>query len=82
MVGKRGKCPSLISGTCANPIFDIAKAKRTCKRCRGKILKETQCVVVPNPRTGGRPSYCFACIREIIEQTQSDLNTISRNLKG
>ena len=78
MAAKKGKCPSLISGTRATPVFEEAKGKRKCNKCSGEILKGTPCVVVPNPRTGATPSFCYCCFREIISKTMEDLNSFSK----
>lgn len=74
MVKKRGRCPSLIGGTHGTPKLEIAKAKRTCKRCKSIISKGIRCISVPIPGSMGRKIYCHVCMQEIVIQTQKKLD--------
>ena len=77
MAKLKGKCPTLIAGNHGKPKFEIAKRKRTCKRCKEAILAHTDCVVIPKPGTMGKgPPYCYRCFHNIIKQTQKDLDEL------
>jgi len=76
MMAKRGKTPSLIGGGAGACRFEVAKRKRTCKRCRFSIFGGTDCVEVDIPSTMGNKNYCIKCFMEILEQTQRDLNNL------
>jgi hypothetical protein len=75
-MGKRGKTPSLIGGGAGACKFEVAKKKRTCKRCKCSIFRGTDCVEVKVPATMGSKSYCIDCFMEILDQTRRDLNDL------
>ena len=75
-MAKRGKTPSLIGGGAGACKFATALKKRTCKRCGGAIKKGIECVEVNKPGTQGHKSYCVNCFKEVLAQTQQDLNKL------
>jgi hypothetical protein len=75
-MAKRGKTPSLIGGGAGACKFATALKKRTCKRCGGAIPGGTDCVEVSIPGTQGHKNYCADCFREVLAQTQQDLNKL------
>ena len=75
-MAKKGKTPSLIGGGAGACKFATAKRKRTCKRCSGTIHADYNCVEVSIPSTMGSKCYCIDCFKEIIDQTQHDLNNL------
>ena len=79
---KRGRCPSLISGTHAAPQIEVAAGKRTCKRCDGAIIKGTISIIVPVPGGMGRKVYCRVCILEIMAQSRKDLDAFEIELNN
>ena len=79
---KRGRCPSLISGTHAAPQIEVAAGKRTCKRCDGAIVKGAISIIVPVPGGMGRKVYCRVCILEIVAQSRKDLDVFELELKS
>jgi hypothetical protein len=79
MTKKRGKTPSLLTGSSGNPNRISAKRKRNCKRCSEVISMGEVCYEVPVP--GGLRSsktYCKICFLEILEQTQKDLDNLKK----
>lgn len=82
MVKKRGKCPSLISGTHGAPRLDTAKRKRTCKRCSVEIPQGTVCVVVPIPGSMGKRVYCRICTQALIDKSRQDIDKFERKLSS
>lgn len=79
---KRGRCPSLISGTHAAPQIEVAAGKRTCKRCDGAIVKGAISIIVPVPGGMGRKVYCRVCILEIMAQSRKDLDAFELDLNS
>lgn len=80
MTKKRGKTPSLLTGSSGNPSKTNAKRKRNCKRCSEEISMGEVCYEVPKP--GGFSSnktYCKICFKEILEQTQKDLDLLKED---
>ena len=75
-MAKRGKTPSLIGGGAGACKFATALKKRTCKRCGGAIFGGTDCVEVSIPGTQGHKNYCADCFREVLAQTQQDLDNL------
>jgi len=75
---KRGKTPSLISGSNGKPILVCAQRKRTCKRCECSIYSGSKLFEYPKSGNGfsNRQSICLSCFKEIIDQTESDLSKI------
>ncbi|RKY69758.1 MAG: hypothetical protein DRQ24_10455 [Candidatus Latescibacterota bacterium] len=77
---RRGKTPSLIGGGAGACKFEVAKKKRTCKRCQSTISGGTDCVEVNIPSTMGIKTYCIACFKEILAQTQKDLDGLKAHV--
>jgi hypothetical protein len=78
----RGKCPSLITGSHGRPKFEVAKGKRTCKRCKSSIIRGTACVSIPVPGRMGSKTYCCTCLGHIIEKSRKDLTDIEAELSA
>ncbi|MCK9615766.1 MAG: hypothetical protein M0R48_09730 [Candidatus Omnitrophica bacterium] len=79
-MSKKGKCPSLITGCSGRPEFEVAGAKRHCKRCKAAILKGSRCASIPNAGRMGSRTYCLMCLSEIIAQSKKDLSEIERQI--
>jgi hypothetical protein len=75
-MAKRGKTPSLIGGGAGACKFATAKHKRTCKRCKGAIPGGCDCIEVKVPSTMGCKCYCIDCFKEVLDQTQHDLDNL------
>lgn len=75
-MAKKGKTPSLIGGGAGACRFSSALKKRTCKRCGGAIPGGNDCVEVNKPGTQGHKCYCIDCFKEVLEQTQQDLDNL------
>jgi hypothetical protein len=80
MSKKRGKIPSLISGSSGNPTVAIAKRLRPCSRCEHQILKGEKCFEVPIPGQGfsNKRTFCLECFGEVIEQSRNDLERLDQ----
>lgn len=80
-MSKKGKTPSLITGSAGSCKFTKAKRKRKCKRCKDEIPMGTDCVEVSIPAGfGGYRNFCTDCFEEILEQTERDLSNLRTNL--
>lgn len=82
MVKKKGKIPSLLTGSSGSPNKTVAKRKRGCKRCGEEIANGEVCYEVPKP--GGFSSnktFCRSCFKEILEQTQKDLDILKEDFE-
>ena len=81
MTKKRGKIPSLLTGSSGKPNKISAKRKRNCKRCNVKISMGEVCYEVPVPGGGFscNKTYCKICFWEILEQTQKDLDNLKED---
>lgn len=73
---KKGKSPSLIGGGAGACKFETAKKKRTCKRCGSSIPGGIDCIEVNVPATMGCKCYCIECFKEVLDQTQRDLDSL------
>lgn len=72
---KRGRTPSLISGTHGAVHFDIAGKKIDCRRCTQDIPRGTRCVRVSKPGTMGQgKAYCVECFGNVLDETQRQLD--------
>ncbi len=69
----RGKTPSLIGSGAGSSKFVDSVGTRRCKRCKGKIEKNTRCAEVGIPGAMGHRTYCLPCYRQILAQTREDL---------
>ena len=77
-MAKRGKIPSLISGSNGKPKLICASKKRTCKRCQSSINAGQKLFEYPKSGNGfsNMQPICLSCFKEIIDQTESDLSKI------
>ncbi len=75
MSKKRGKIPSLITGSSGKPIRVIAKRQRMCSRCSCSIASGNNCFEVPKVGGGfsNKKTYCRNCFGEILKKTKEDL---------
>ena len=75
---KRGKTPSLISASSGTPSIVEAKKRRNCNRCECNINMGEKLFEIP--KIGGgfsdKKSICKSCFREILDQTQKDLDKL------
>ncbi len=76
MKPKRGKTPSLLTGSSGKPARVTAKRRRECCRCAFLISNGEICFEVPR-KSGGfssKKTYCPSCFKEILGQTRKDLD--------
>lgn len=77
-MAKRGKTPSLISGSNGKPSTTEAKKRRNCKRCNCNINLGEKLFEIP--KTGGgfsnKKPYCISCFKKILDQTKKDLGVL------
>ena len=78
MAKKKGKVPTLISGSSGAANYVQAKRKRPCKRCEDEIISQQYCVEVSIPASGFSKvkTFCLSCFKEILEKTEEDLSTL------
>lgn len=82
-MAKRGRTPSLIGGTHGTPTFDVSGKSHPCKRCEVDLPKGTTCVRVKKPgQMGNGRTYCVGCFKEILGQTQKDLDALGAELRS
>ena len=82
-MSKKGKTPSLITGSAGSCKFAEAKRKRKCKRCEDEVPMGTKCVEVSIPGgLSGYRNYCTDCFEEILKQTEKDLSNLRTNLQS
>lgn len=79
---KRGKTPSLISGSSGKPSIAEAKRKRECKRCNHHINMGEKLFEIPKLGGGfsNKKPYCISCFKEILDQTYKDLDLLKSSL--
>ena len=76
-MAKRGRTPSLISGTHGAVKFWVALKKTECRRCKGNIAKEQRCVRVAHPgKMGPGRAYCESCFVDVMDETQRKLDEL------
>jgi len=82
MVKKRGKTPSLITGSSGKPTMVKAKRRRPCCRCASDILLGEKCFEVPKIGSGFSSSktYCLSCFKGVLEQTKKDLEDLENSV--
>jgi hypothetical protein len=75
---KKGKTPTLISGSSGKPNLITVKAMSQCKRCKLKLAKGTKCFEIPKIGSGfsSKRRHCLKCFGEIINQTKKDLRNL------
>ena len=75
MKGKRGRTPSLISGTHGAVHFLVAEGKTKCRRCTQDIPREARCIRVSKPGAMGQgKAYCVECFGDVLDETQRQLD--------
>jgi len=83
MKKKRGKTPSLITGSSGKPIKTFAKRLRNCLRCSFAISLGGTCFEIP--KVGGgfttKKTFCINCFKEILEQTKKDISILERDIE-
>ena len=81
-MAKRGRTPSLVSGTHGSVRFDHSGRRHPCKRCKGSLEKGTRCVRVTRPgKLGNGHTYCLSCFEGILAQTQVDIDRLRATAK-
>jgi hypothetical protein len=82
MAKKKGKIPTLISGSSGSVKYVHAQRKRPCKRCDGDITSQQHCVEVSVPGGGFSrvKTFCISCFKEILDKTEVDLADLRRTL--
>ena len=75
---KRGKTPSLISGSSGKPSIVEAKKRRNCSRCGCDINMGEKLFEIPKIGGGfsNRKPICKSCFRKILDQTEKDLDEL------
>ena len=75
MSKKRGKIPSLITGSSGKPVKVTAKRQRACGRCSSNIMAGESCFEVPKVGGGfsSKKTYCLSCFKEVLEKTKEDV---------
>ena len=75
-MAKRGKTPTLISGSSGKPSVAEARRKRVCTRCNCNINMGEKLFEIPKVGVGftAKKSVCKSCFIDILKQTQKDLD--------
>lgn len=78
MKKKRGKTPSLITGSSGKPARVLAKRSRSCNRCSLSISLGVECFEIPKVGGGfsSKKTFCTECFKEILTQTKKDIATL------
>ena len=84
MLKKRGKIPSLISGSSGKPVKVTAKRQRPCIRCSCDIASGSSCFEVPKVGGGfsSKKTYCKSCFKEVLEKTKEDLSSLELDVES
>lgn len=82
MTKKRGKTPSLITGSSGKPTKTVAKRRRSCSRCSFVISLGEACFEVPKVGGGfsNRKTFCMNCFKEILVQTKKDIANLEKDI--
>jgi len=74
----KGKVPSLIGGSLGKPVSVDAGRKCKCSRGQTDIVKSEKCYDVPQPKKAfsSKRRFCANCFKQVIEQSQKDLNNL------
>lgn len=81
-MSKKGKTPSLLSGSAGSCEFHEVKAKSHCKRCHCDVSKGQFLVRVKIPGTvNGYKAYCSECFSEVLNQSEKDLSRLRADLQ-
>lgn len=78
----RGKTPSLIGASLGRPGVAEVQRKSTCARCGSSVSREDLCFEIP--KSGAfttRLRFCVACYRNILLQTQGDLDQLKEEFE-
>ena len=76
-MAKRGRTPSLTSGTHGAVKFCVALRKTECRRCKGSIARALRCVRVSHPgKMGPGRAYCENCFEDVLDETQRKLDEL------
>ena len=83
MLKKRGKIPSLITGSSGKPQKVVAKKQRKCHRRECLIKQNESCFEVPqlNEPFKNTKTYCKECFREMLKKTREDLDHLDSMLE-
>jgi hypothetical protein len=83
MEKKRGRTPSLLTGSSGKPTKTIAQRCRKCTRCSANISKNE--VYFEIPKVGGgftnKKPFCLECFKEILNQTKIDLSALEESVE-
>lgn len=82
-MARRGRTPSLITGSSGKPRMVTTKIQRPCSRCENKIQGGSKCFEVPKVGSGfsTHKSYCTNCYKLVLAQTRKDLDELEVNLE-
>jgi len=82
MSKKRGRTPSLITGSSGKPVKVTAKRSRPCGRCSSSISSGKICFEVPKVGGGfsSKKTFCADCFKEVLTQTKKDLDDLEGHL--
>jgi len=83
MKKKRGKTPSLLTGSSGKPTKTIAQRCRSCSRCSANISKGEVCFEIPKVGGGftNKKPFCPDCFKEILTQTKKDLSILEETVE-
>ena len=84
MSTKRGKIPSLITGSSGKPVKVVAKRQRSCGRCSCSISSGSSCFEVPKVGVGfsNKKTYCENCFKEVLKKTKEDLTLLEWEIEN
>lgn len=76
----KGKTPSLIGFSNGRPNRVEVLRKSRCARCDGDILPGADCFNIPKKKAGFTKEcrYCKNCFERVLEQTDSDFESLKR----
>lgn len=82
MPKKRGKTPSLITGSSGKPVKVTAKRQRACGRCSSNIMAGKTCFEVPKVGGGfsSKKTFCLNCFKEVLEKTKEDIAQLEASI--
>jgi len=80
MKKKRGKTPSLITGSSGKPSKVSAKRTRNCHRCANIISLGEECFEIPKVGGGfsSKKTFCKECFKETLTQTKKDITALEK----
>jgi len=79
-MAKRGKIPSLISGSSGKPTLETTINKRSCTRCSCDILGGQKYFGIPKLGSGfsNKKPFCKNCFKEILDESIKDLQALQK----